>query len=367
MDIHNYDKRYQAALRQVQNADIPERNKQLILDFGKDLILEGASKPRLLRYHNVLKIVAQLLGKEFDKAEIADLKGIVATIQQRNDYSPWTKQAYKIIIRRFYKWLAGTKTFPPIVDWITIGVKRSEKPLPSEGDLLSESDIQKILQVANHPKYRVRTGQEVYRPFTFKEGIKARVDDYNTLQNPNGSDRTLDERLHLFTSWNDSCTGAAYKAGTTKFKIIPVCEPLILIERDYNEGFLAVAYTGLTGVELDSKPGILNVRTRKCKYGEHLTKQQIEEHDAWRAAVEGDVALLKEYRDIVFVALQQRNANNQMPEKAMGFYVRPNTDTDELKALLVDNLGNYSDANGNFSLGVSGSFVRRRPVAKNSP
>ncbi len=152
MDIHNYDKRYQAALRQVQNADIPERNKQLILDFGKDLVLEGASKPRLLRYHNVLKIVAQLLGKEFDKAEIADLKGIVATIQQRSDYSPWTKQAYKIIIRRFYKWLAGTKTFPPIVDWITIGVKRSEKPLPSEGDLLSESDIQKILQVANHPR-----------------------------------------------------------------------------------------------------------------------------------------------------------------------------------------------------------------------
>ncbi len=218
-----------------------------------------------------------------------------------------------------------------------------------------------------HPQYTRGAGSGIYRPFTFKEGIKARVDDYNILKNPNGSDRTLDERLKLFTAWNDSCTGIAYEAGTTKFKIVPVCEPLILIDRDDNSNFLAIPYASLVGAELDSKPGLLNIRTKKCKYAQHLTKQEIEEHDAWRGAVEGDVALLKEYRDIVFAALQERNASKQMPEKAMGFHVQQNPDTDELRALLVDDLDYYSLAFGNGDLGNGGSFVRLAPSQIFSP
>ncbi len=208
---------------------------------------------------------------------------------------------------------------------------------------------------ANHPKHRTSAGQELYRPLTFEEGAIARLTEFHRLKNPDGSDRTLDERVKLMLRWNDSCTGAAYKAGTTMYKIIPVCEPLIVIDKAYNSGFLAVPYASLSGVELDSSLGM---------YGTHLTKQQIEDHEGWRAAFEGDVAVLRNYRDAVFEAIQLRRSDRQMPEKAMGFYVRQNTSTDELRALFVYDLGNNSDAVGNGNLLNLGSFVRLAPSKK---
>ena len=55
-------------------------------------------------------------------------------------------------------------------------------------------------------------GRSIVRPLTLKENIEARVNDYERM-------KPGDERLRLFNRWNDSCTGVAYKAGTTKFKI----------------------------------------------------------------------------------------------------------------------------------------------------
>ncbi len=72
---------------------------------------------------------------------------------QRRDYTLWTKQDYKKIIKRFYKWLKGDdKIYPDEVSWINADVKRSELNLPGEGDLLTEDDIKKLINAANHPR-----------------------------------------------------------------------------------------------------------------------------------------------------------------------------------------------------------------------
>ncbi len=47
MSIHNYEVKYQTAMREVQEAEISLKNKELILTFVNDLVLEGLSKPRL--------------------------------------------------------------------------------------------------------------------------------------------------------------------------------------------------------------------------------------------------------------------------------------------------------------------------------
>ena len=52
MGIHNYDLRYQAAVENVKNADISQRNKNLILYFTNDRMIQGISKPRLMRFKN---------------------------------------------------------------------------------------------------------------------------------------------------------------------------------------------------------------------------------------------------------------------------------------------------------------------------
>ena len=152
MSIHNYERHYITSKKRLEESAISQRNKDLILGFTNDKVLAGISRPRLMKYMGVLRKVAEMLEKDLDKADIQDIKGVVSIIQQRSDYAAWTKHMYKVIIRTFYKWLAGTKHYPEIVDWISIRTSRSEMKLPSEGELLTEEDIQKLLRVTVHPR-----------------------------------------------------------------------------------------------------------------------------------------------------------------------------------------------------------------------
>ncbi len=147
MDIHKYEQMYETELRTLKKSGISEKNKELILKFNDELIIEGLSKPRLILYINKLKVLARRLNKDFDKAKVEDIKRLVSDLQQR-DYSPWTKQTYKVVIRRFYTWLKEAS----FVDWVNIKISRSEKRLPSEGDLLTEEDVKKLISSAEHPR-----------------------------------------------------------------------------------------------------------------------------------------------------------------------------------------------------------------------
>ncbi len=59
--------------------------------------------------------------------------------------------------------------------------------------------LQKELEArpAAHPTFTLPDGSEIYRPLTFKETIKARVENYENWFNYDGSRRTLEERLSL--------------------------------------------------------------------------------------------------------------------------------------------------------------------------
>ncbi|MBT3304397.1 tyrosine-type recombinase/integrase [Candidatus Woesearchaeota archaeon] len=147
MDIHGYDKKYEAAINAIKDGDLSASNKELILKFHGDLVLESLSKPRLINYLNKLKLLAKRLNKDFDKVSKDDIKELVSGIQQQT-YSGWTKQTYKVMLRRFYVWFER----PELVDWINIRISRSEQKLPSEGDLLIEEEVQKLIKLADHPR-----------------------------------------------------------------------------------------------------------------------------------------------------------------------------------------------------------------------
>ncbi|MFH0978701.1 MAG: site-specific integrase [Candidatus Woesearchaeota archaeon] len=153
IDIHNYEIRLKSAIEQVKSADISARNKKLIMQLYSDLVIGNISKPRLIKYLNYLKIIAQRVNIDFDKMTIDDVKEFIRSIQERADYSPWTKQAYKVILRKLFKWMKGdNKEYPPEVKWININIKRTETKLPGENDLLTEQEIKKMIDVATHPR-----------------------------------------------------------------------------------------------------------------------------------------------------------------------------------------------------------------------
>ncbi|MBU0470136.1 MAG: tyrosine-type recombinase/integrase [Nanoarchaeota archaeon] len=146
MGIHNFEKNYANARKRLDESTLSLRNKELILRFLDDLALENMSKVRLTKYCGLMKICALWLNKDLDKATKDDLKSIVSKIQLRDDYSVWTKKGYKVAIRKFYKWFLKADKIPEIVDFITITIRRSEKRLPSEGELLTEEEIQNLLE-----------------------------------------------------------------------------------------------------------------------------------------------------------------------------------------------------------------------------
>jgi hypothetical protein len=202
---------------------------------------------------------------------------------------------------------------------------------------------------AIHPTFTKSDGSKIYRQLTFKENIEARINDYETKLAPDGITlRSDDERTKLFKKYLDSCTGFAYKSGSKMFKINPVCEDLIIIDKSFNEEFKPIAYSSFQGKEFNSANGI---------YGSLLTKTQFLDHEAYRYLYDNDKNLMNAYWDIVHTLKPQ--------DSLIGLWVRQNTTTDELRALFVYDIDYNSYAYGNNYLSNNARFLLVAPSKKN--
>jgi integrase/ribosomal protein L40E len=115
--------------------------------------LDGIGLPRQERYLGVLKQLAEILQVDYDKATIEDIRNVVRIIQENEKHSPWTKSTYKIMLKKFYKWLKGSEdTYPDEVRWIKARIKSNEIKLPANGDLLTEEEVKKLINTAEHPR-----------------------------------------------------------------------------------------------------------------------------------------------------------------------------------------------------------------------
>jgi len=153
IDIYDYSKWVEGAVRLVERAPISEKNKKLILEFRDFCSLNGIGMPRMIRYLGVLKDWAILLEIDFDKATKEDIMKSVRIVQENENYAAWTKATYKIMLKRFYKWLKNSgDDHPEEVKWIKTNIKRTEKMLPANGDLITEKEVKKLVGTAEHPR-----------------------------------------------------------------------------------------------------------------------------------------------------------------------------------------------------------------------
>jgi hypothetical protein len=105
IDIHDFRGRL-AAAEMMLHKPLSERNRELILEFERKLMSEGLSTARVEKYVETLKRIAEMLGKDLDAATNGNIEDLVFRIE-RAAYSPWTKHDYKVVLKRFYKWLKG--------------------------------------------------------------------------------------------------------------------------------------------------------------------------------------------------------------------------------------------------------------------
>jgi len=159
LDIHNYEKQYTFAEREIKSGPLSDRNKALILGFRDACLVKATcGRVRLIRVMGVLHLLGKMLAKDFDQATKEDIERLVAALLARQPpYTAETLGTYKAILKGFMTWVVApdaypTKNVPPIVSWITTHVRRKDKKRLDRNDLLTPEDVQALLGIARGPR-----------------------------------------------------------------------------------------------------------------------------------------------------------------------------------------------------------------------
>jgi len=154
MSVYNNERRLDTALKNLNEIDITKQNKTDIRTYLHFLSAQGISIARQCKYIYPLKNIARWLNKDFSKATKEDIVRICSNIENNKDYTAWTKQDYKVTIKKFYKWLYNRNKddideweYPKIVKFIKIRKPKESRKIPS--DLLKPKDIEFL---ANHAR-----------------------------------------------------------------------------------------------------------------------------------------------------------------------------------------------------------------------
>jgi integrase len=153
VDIHNYARKLERQLALLAaDKGVEPHNKDLIVQYQAECALQGIGKPRQCKNIEVLRVLANKLGKDFDKAAINDLKELVRQIDAR-DCAAWTKVTSKVVLKRFYKWLKGNnEEYPAEIKWLKVSRREADAKMLSQNELITDDEIQRAIKAARNPR-----------------------------------------------------------------------------------------------------------------------------------------------------------------------------------------------------------------------
>jgi len=149
-DIHNLNGRLESTVRRIERSpELSKRDKKVLREFHKQCLADGLSPGRIEKYLINLPKISGWLHKNFEDANKEDIKRVIMTIEG-NGYEEWTKHDYKVVIKKFYKWLRKSEDYPEEVRWLKSTIKHNKEKLPEE--LLTGEDVDKLIEKADHPR-----------------------------------------------------------------------------------------------------------------------------------------------------------------------------------------------------------------------
>jgi hypothetical protein len=108
-DIHDFNHRMERALAGLkENQNVNLHNRLKILEFLDYLETQEIGLPRRIKYLLNLGKFAAMLQTDFEKATKKDVEAVLLKYG-RLDLADETKSAFKIMLRRFYRWLKDPK------------------------------------------------------------------------------------------------------------------------------------------------------------------------------------------------------------------------------------------------------------------
>jgi integrase/recombinase XerD len=154
-DLYNRKAGFESYVKRIkEDGAISERNKKFIFDFVDDCFSNGLTVARVTKYLLFLIKTVNGLKKDFDRVTREDMKRFFIEVE-RSDYSEWTKNDMRVIVKRFWKWLKRTeeteddvKWYPKEVSWLRTTMKNAYKKLPE--DILTQEEVRKIIETATN-------------------------------------------------------------------------------------------------------------------------------------------------------------------------------------------------------------------------
>jgi len=130
-------------------AGFVDANVEHIRRFMEYCFSTGLCPARVYKYVQTLARVSRFMQKDFMEVTREDVERFVASLERNRRLSAWTKQNYKVVLKKFFKWLKGDgERYPPEVEWITTTLKSKDTLLPSE--LLTEEDVMRLVEAASN-------------------------------------------------------------------------------------------------------------------------------------------------------------------------------------------------------------------------
>lgn len=125
--VHDYDKALQSERERLKQLDICQENKEAIANFLDYCIETDLSKARQRFYAIYLRKIAGSIAKPFKDITREDLEKFILWVNKHENWSDHTKQAFKVTIKKFWKWLYRTEEDPEMTRWIRTTVRNAER------------------------------------------------------------------------------------------------------------------------------------------------------------------------------------------------------------------------------------------------
>ncbi len=140
-----------AVERVREDKQLCEENRKLILDFADKCFADGLSKGRICKILYTIRYIGGYVKKPFPQATKLDVQAVVVQIERNERYSEWTKYDFKVILKKFYKWLKGNdEVYPDEVRWIKPRIKNGNRMLPD--NLVTEEEVKRMAEATLHPR-----------------------------------------------------------------------------------------------------------------------------------------------------------------------------------------------------------------------
>lgn len=93
----------------------------------------------------ILNKVSDRLEKNFDSVTKKDIQDLVSAINT-SSYKEWTKSAFKVIIKRFWKWLKNSEEYPEEVKWIKTTCKQKDRISVKREGILTPDEAASLVE-----------------------------------------------------------------------------------------------------------------------------------------------------------------------------------------------------------------------------